>query len=252
MEQSIRFIEKSLIESENIAVFELIKFIRLDNGLADTEINIYKIKEEENNTPDFYTTGFSSVIEIKQITENQREMSIVGSTKNQLLDKIANEIIPQIKHKNRNYYVRISDNIPLKSRGKEYKALISSITHSINSEMKIGKSGQFYYTIIFNNTPQTQTYLQIGYVGARNTNSDILSNSILPLLEKSKIQFDQFTSKQKSIATRILLFDHLYTFTPNSETIISAISKAYSSKENSYWPIDSIYLKFFGNIIRIN
>lgn len=252
MEPDLRFIEKSMIESENIAVFDLIKFIIKEKRIIVPEISIYKIKEERGNTPDFYTLGFCSVIEIKQITENTKEMSIVGSTKNNVLDQIAKEILPKITHKNRNYYVSIIDNIPLKSRGLEYKKIINSITESINLDLPNGKTSDFYYRIFFNETPQKQSYLQIGFGGSRNPNSDSLSKSILPLLEKAKIQLAQFTSNQNKFFSRILLLDHLYTFTPLTETVTAAIYKAFATKENSYWSIDSIYLRIFGNIIKIN
>jgi len=242
---------KSQNEWENTAIRALMNQIIADESI-NIPVKIFKIPESNAKSPDFYTTGFSSIIEIKRVTEDDEQMKTIGSTTN-LFEKIQADVQKKIEKTAFSIHISINVNSALKNRGSEYISLINKLSEDVNNGKNHGFSGNCFYKIMRgggNSSNQPSVYVSFNQM--QHTSAELLQHNIKPLLESAAKQLLNYKNNSLISSIKIILLDHYYTATPLPQTIIEAVKLASSQLKKELNAIDRIYFRMNDTIGRIN
>jgi hypothetical protein len=235
---NIRFESKSEYEWENEAILDLLQYISKEKNVTNP-ITINRIKEGVSKSPDFYTQGYDSLIEIKRISE---EREIFPYTKCDILGELEEKILPKIKGLNQQITVLLYANSALKNRGKEYHKLISGIINDINQDRDTGSVFDYYYSIKKKHKEKENNSLFVIFNNFKMISSESLFPIISPLISKSINQLNEPQTYTSQPSKNILLLDNFLPYPIHIETIKQAILKSLGETVNAS-KLDGVYLR---------
>ncbi|TGL61185.1 hypothetical protein [Leptospira sarikeiensis] len=215
-----------------------------ERGELSEVAEIFKIDESGELTPDFYSTGYNGLFEVKKVTENEEDMAKVSSSF-KALDALSEDLNQRnpLAGSNTTAHIQILDDLILKSRGKEYVQLCNAIIESLEKRELFGKTDHNFFRIEYIELEEYLSSLWFRHGGTvRFINPFNLKIPLKKAISKAneQLKYKQFSESTKY--KRILLLGHYYTFTNDPDDIKRSVELLKTEQPEIFNNIDRIYI----------